>query len=332
MQKGFSNLIILLVVLVLAVTAGGYYYSQNLTSKVTPQTLSTPVPSTDPTTNWKTYNNSTFGYSFRYPTEYKNLSGLGEHVLYSPDAEFNKTTRAKTQGLEIGSTVYGPGEDIQNYIGPSTITDPTLASALKLPSGVIAKAYVNTEDVTVTIDYPKNNKIMRIMIWCGGEKGTADGCKKLLTPVLSTFKFTDQAQTTNTSTWKTYTNAQYGFSLNYPSQFTLKPDTYPSDKDQPFNLVNLWFRITEQGQDRYSGYAVKIHTSANKTLAQEYPSIKLTTLSGTYGADEAASTDYPIFYFRVKDKFFEINPIYQDSTAADKIWNYQILPTFKFTQ
>ena len=143
------------------------------------------------TTNWKTYIDPTFGYSFKYPVNFKSLPNLGDHVFYSPDSRFDKTTRAKTKGLEIGSTVYGPGEDIQNYIGPNTKVDAALISKLALSPGLIAKAYVNTEDITVTIDYKQNNKNMRIMIWCGGENGNSSECKDLLTPVLSTFKFTN---------------------------------------------------------------------------------------------------------------------------------------------
>jgi len=155
-----------------------------------------PSPTPDPTANWKTENDLTFGYSFRYPSDFKSILGLGDHIFYSPDAQFDKTTRAKTKGIEIGSVVYGPGEelkkDTQDYIGPNTIIDATLSSKLILFSNEIAKAYVNTEDITITIDYKKNNEDMRLLIWCGGENGSSVECKDLLTILLPTFKFTDQ--------------------------------------------------------------------------------------------------------------------------------------------
>ncbi len=80
----------------------------------------------------------------------------------------------------------------QKYIGSNTKIDPSLVSKLVLPSGFTAKAYVNTEDVTVTIDYKKKDKSMRILIWCGGENGNSVGCEKVLKPLLTTFKFLDQ--------------------------------------------------------------------------------------------------------------------------------------------
>ncbi|PIR78902.1 MAG: hypothetical protein COU26_04065 [Candidatus Levybacteria bacterium CG10_big_fil_rev_8_21_14_0_10_36_30] len=45
--------------------------------------------------------------------------------------------------------------------------------------------------------------------------------------ILSTFKFTDQNQTVDTSNWKTYTNSKYGYSLKYPTdKFTDCSKTY----------------------------------------------------------------------------------------------------------
>ncbi len=147
------------------------------------------------TANWKTYTNSKYGFTFKYPSDYKSLPNLGEHVFYSPDAEFDKNTNAKIKGIEIGSTVYGQegdqgGDgDIENYKGPNTKTNSSIISKMILPTGAAAKTYVNPEDITVTIDYKKDNKDTRIMIWCGGEKGNTERCEEVLTPLLSTFKF-----------------------------------------------------------------------------------------------------------------------------------------------
>lgn len=144
----------------------------------------------DPTVNWKTYTDSNFGYSFKYPADYKPYLKNG-NAFYSSDAQFDKITTAKTKGIEIGSTVYGPGEDTQKYIGQSTKMNSILASKLTLPQGFIAKVYVNTEDIAVTIDYKKDNKSIRLMIWCGGENGNPTSCENVLTLLLPTFKFTN---------------------------------------------------------------------------------------------------------------------------------------------
>jgi len=201
------------IVLLVNVSLGFYLYKQQrlkINTKPTPSPITkvqAPTPTIDPasnaanaTANWKTYNNLDFGYSFKYPADFITYPGA-YNVFHSSDAKFDKTTTAKTSGLEIGSTVYGPGEDIkrdtQGYIGPNTKGDAELTSKLILPSGFIAKTYVNWEDIVVTMDYKKDNQNMRIMIWCGGENGDSTECKNVLIPILSTFKFvgTNQNQT-----------------------------------------------------------------------------------------------------------------------------------------
>lgn len=75
-QKGLAPILIVVLIAVLAV--GGYLlYNQQtkLTSAPQPTTQSTPAPSVNPTesaepvdiSNWKTYTNSKYGYSVKYP-------------------------------------------------------------------------------------------------------------------------------------------------------------------------------------------------------------------------------------------------------------------------
>lgn len=153
-----------------------------------------PTP-TDETANWKTYIDNLHGYSFKYPTDYIAYPyNTDNKIFHSPDAKYDKITTAKIKGIDIGSVVYGPGNDLkkdtQGYIGPNTVLDSELILKLILPYGYQAKAYVNLEDITVAIDYKKNNENMRLLIWCGGENGNSTGCKNILTPLLPTFKST----------------------------------------------------------------------------------------------------------------------------------------------
>ncbi len=75
-----SKVFIFLIVFVLlvGVGAGAYFLGmQNLqpaAQPITTQVVIKPTPTVDPTANWKTYNNSTYGFSFKYPSEWK----LGE--------------------------------------------------------------------------------------------------------------------------------------------------------------------------------------------------------------------------------------------------------------
>lgn len=80
MQKGFGSILILVGILVLAAVAVGAYYfgkSQTLKPQIqnpvavsqTPQPISTPSASQDEISNWKTYTNDKYNFSFKYPKE-----------------------------------------------------------------------------------------------------------------------------------------------------------------------------------------------------------------------------------------------------------------------
>lgn len=87
-QKGLATIWIIIIVIIAVIfgAIGGYYYLKNQeketpavipTQTVSAQTtLSTTAPSvtttpTNETSNWKTYTNNEFGYSLKYPQDYK---------------------------------------------------------------------------------------------------------------------------------------------------------------------------------------------------------------------------------------------------------------------
>lgn len=166
------------------------------------------------------------------------------------------------------------------------------------------------------------------------------------TPVTQTV--TQPTLSDETANWKTYTNSDYNFSLKYPKQFTLEVKSYPGksanyENDRQFGLYRLVFYVTEDGVKGYSYYTISLHTSSNKTLAEQFPDKSLKPLNDNHGADEAAVSNFKSNepgsrdenftqqFFRVKDTVFEILPGLQEFTAADKIWNYPVLETLKFT-
>ena len=72
MQKGFSVILVLISVLVLVGIVGGAYFllpktqtktTQQIVPPITPQ----PTPTPNQTANWKTYTNTKYGYSIKYP-------------------------------------------------------------------------------------------------------------------------------------------------------------------------------------------------------------------------------------------------------------------------
>lgn len=144
--------------------------------------------------------------------------------------------------------------------------------------------------------------------------------------------YTEDSRSVN---WKTYTNTVDKFSFKYPPQFTLDEQlsTYYLE-GQKTSYYLLVFKLTENGKTGYSSYAVHIKDSPGKTISQEYKGfIDLFSIKAPDNVDEAQKDPKDgIHIYRVKNRFYEFEPTYQDSTSQDKIWNYPILDTLKFTQ
>ncbi|MDD2822705.1 MAG: hypothetical protein PHQ59_01355 [Candidatus Daviesbacteria bacterium] len=83
-EKGFAPIIIILgIVLFLGIVGGVYYFSKNSSSAIKNNPVNTPTPTAtlkvDETTNWKTYTNTEYGYSIKYP-ENISLEEMGVDV------------------------------------------------------------------------------------------------------------------------------------------------------------------------------------------------------------------------------------------------------------
>ncbi|MBL7036615.1 hypothetical protein ISR94_02080 [Candidatus Microgenomates bacterium] len=79
-QKNGFLVTLLSILLLLAVAAAGFfaYQTQNLVKQmqelkvasIQPTSVPSPKPSTDPTSDWEIYENSKFGFSFKFPKEW----------------------------------------------------------------------------------------------------------------------------------------------------------------------------------------------------------------------------------------------------------------------
>lgn len=89
-QKGLAPIAIILIV---AALIGGHFLYQNKAAikSATQQTSST----TNETVNWKTYTNTKYGYSIKYPSEWEYKFGKGENsstFRTNPSRNRNRTT------------------------------------------------------------------------------------------------------------------------------------------------------------------------------------------------------------------------------------------------
>src|SRR3989344_4320216 len=67
-QKGFAHFFLILTLTLIAVVGIGYYAYKNGQIKLTPSKEQvSPTPTSESTANWKTYTNTKYAFSFKYP-------------------------------------------------------------------------------------------------------------------------------------------------------------------------------------------------------------------------------------------------------------------------
>jgi len=189
MKRG-NILVILLIttVAILSLTAAGYLFIQNrqLQNQIVkpvnfpaPTPVSSPAPAIDPTANWKTYTNTKFGVSFRYPLEW-NL----KETSYSVGAEIEPDIR----------TVVGACPGYVLNINTRLDLYETQEAFLPVKAGVLDNQAVEIFETTNKFGcltkriyvnkFPKDGYKPKLIISVGGKK-----TRVILDQILSTFKF-----------------------------------------------------------------------------------------------------------------------------------------------
>lgn len=226
-QKGLAPI---LVVLIIALGIGGYLiYSGkiNLNQKYSPQqTTQTPTAS-DQTANWKTYTNSSLGFSFSYPKELSYLydqfgfnhpdNPEGNLLLQNYDG--SKSTKGDSSNFQFQIEAYKNSDQVSldNYIkNPNKVwnmNNPQTFTSIMLGDRQAYKGQSIQKNEKVPAVWVMNNSyIFTITLSTPNSKNAVWFDK-----ILSTFKFLDK-NTSDVSNWKTF---QYKsrFSFKYPQNW-----------------------------------------------------------------------------------------------------------------
>ena len=224
---------------IVAYLAAGYYFELSPFKQSPP-----PVPTFTPrpgrpsptqsvldTSTWKTYTNAQYGFEFKYPEGWLLRSESLKRIIVSNfekpppiseesiknTADFQIDTRGnlnpnrQTPTSWFSSYTKDWEADVLSKNEVTVSTKPAIRIEIAEISRRAHYYILNGKDIidiSYSVDQPKF-------------KNTYD-------QILSTFKFIDK---TDTSNWKTYTNAQYGFEFKYPNEWKI-------DKDQQ-GLINL---------------------------------------------------------------------------------------------
>ncbi|MBI2641479.1 hypothetical protein HYW87_02685 [Candidatus Roizmanbacteria bacterium] len=256
---------------------------------------SSPSPIPDETANWKTYTNNQLKFTLKYPPYFL--------ITEKPKSIYFSTSEAKKDNLEKCLNFYECydipfGIDFSEETKPanqsltdfikSKQADPTYYSSVsvdqknalqnqsKSPAfgGFLNSTYID-----------KQNSIFYLFSQFKEEKNSG-----IYNQILSTFKFLDQYQTSDTSQWKTYSNENLGLTIKYPESLFLKEsgqdvlfafETLPTgDAPYPLDLILLaygnWTEFdalfkAQQGEDvkeAHHAVDVKVEKIQNLTIAK----------------------------------------------------------------
>lgn len=198
LQPKPSKLPIILLTLVSLLSLSGlvYFYlqTQSLKQQLTSPSFPTPtpisttniqpsptsIPSTDPTTNWKTYTNTSSNYTIKYPTSWNivNQAAGSNSDTPVPEARYIEIAGATTGTIGL--------EEIQ-IIPPSEEKSLTVN---KTVNNITLRCNANFTDDTKTwcwVKVPDQEKYLNIQIF----KGVDSEYNKVLDQILSTFQFMD---------------------------------------------------------------------------------------------------------------------------------------------
>lgn len=185
-QSGSAHLIIIIILIIALLGSLGFVFWQNFiqtktsntpTTSTVSTTASTSTPATtDPTAGWKTYTNSNYKFTFKYPTNYsvKESARIFEENMgaYCQQVSLNENSRL---------TICDKNSNLTNLGAPDGM-DPSSSSDLII-GGQAAKKYVAGDVISYIVLSPGSNRI---------EMFTSDVSAQNITIIeqlLSTFRF-----------------------------------------------------------------------------------------------------------------------------------------------
>ena len=226
-QKGYITLVLIFIVIVAAVL--GYYLYSNMFSTSSSQTSLNPqTPSTE-TSNWKTYTKSN-NWEVKYPSSY-----ILEETSKTPQTlegiYLKKETEYVVGGGQGGSDVLSKGVIISFTIIPNKkISELTFGQGsnpdlreINVNQTIAKEIISNPKDEDSRYIYLQlSNDVLKINLGIGFDTNAENKIiyRKEFNGIIATFKILDQSA--DTTSWKTYNNYKYKFSLQYPNSLDIK--------------------------------------------------------------------------------------------------------------
>ncbi len=320
-QRGLLLPVIVVALLLLIVGVGAYYLGRRTQSvpqqSTTPQVAVTSPTIPDSTANWQTYTNQKYNFAIKYPSDWKYIEVPNNKYQTQYDGVW-LLPKSSTPPLPNSDGLTVPIALQLSTTDPSI--NPQFIDNYKSESYLIGilqgKRITGTSKAGMAID--------EIVIKANTFYIDAKTHGANFDQILSTFKFTDSTQVTDTSNWKTYASAEYSFAMMYPPQVTHE-ETLSSTQ---FNKSHEFFRVDGGTLEIYGVCGRGVQPVKQQDIiigGQKATKLYATNTNGVITAIPRPNSNESIcFNFTLPNDLTK-------TSSVDALFD-KILSTFKFTQ
>lgn len=252
-KRNFHWIYIFIGVFTLLIISAVFYLGR--LSSGQPQQISvSPTPqiskAIDETANWKTYTNSKYGYSVKYPSELlvKEEGKINTHIIDLTGFFLSKSpaTQGNSMSIEVRSDAYKEIiSTLQREWWGGTKESPNKAEDIEIvgTNGKrISGAHVPSGGALFEVYLPRQNLVYVIRLMVSFSEKQIGYNEKTFDNIISTFKFTSstsagQDQSGLTSDLKIQTIDLYKLQLSIPSNWTLQEINRRPEPTGPGNPV-----------------------------------------------------------------------------------------------
>ncbi|HEY4474960.1 MAG TPA: hypothetical protein VJC06_03495 [Candidatus Paceibacterota bacterium] len=233
-------LIISIVFLSSIAYAGIWFASRRMAEQVVPTFTPRPSATPDPTADWKTYMNTKYGFTVKYPESYFTFHTSGDSNI-----SFRSTEACKL--LENGGGEWPT--DCQAYdvlVQQNKISGPEMSKTFV--AGIEAEKFSDlngqwSNGTQVLVQFQKGqNWYIQTFTFNTAKSQVSE---IIMNQILSTFKFTSITPSTSltptpSAGWRTFKDSQSRFEIQYPGNINLDySNQYPSGDYRVFGVNNV---------------------------------------------------------------------------------------------